>query len=299
MPRPLLTLALLVGLGLPAFAQTDKEKDDAESVKKQKAAAVENLKAVKIAKPTLVETAALLVYADLPEEKLKPLAEAAQKAHERAVKDLKFGEKDRLWTGKLTVYALADRPTEYTRFVKLVEQRSGKLDADEMQSHGLKPQPHVAVTTAPGSKTADADLRAEAATAVVAALADQKAGATLPSWLHTGMGKAISFRTEGNAKLMEAHKAKVKGLFTKAKVGGFKAGDIWSDTKPKDYDTLTASFAEYLLYGADAETAGKFLSGFRTSEDRREANVMTALTDAGWKADDLDVAWKKWVMGIK
>ncbi len=299
MPRPLLTLALLVGLALPAFAQPDKAKDDAEAVKKQKTVAVENLKTLKITKPTLVETAALLVYADMPEEKLKPVAEAAQKTYERAVKDLKFGEKDRLWTGKLTVYALADRPTEYTRFVKLVEQRSGKLDADEMQSHGLKPQPYVAVTTAAGSRTADADLRVEAVTAVVAALADQKAGATLPSWLHAGMGKAISYRTEGNARLMEAHKAKVKGLFTRAKVGGFKVGDIWSDTKPKDYDTLAVSFAEYLMYGADAEKTGKFLGGFRTSEDRREANVMTALTDAEWKADDLDTAWKKWVMGIK
>jgi len=134
---------------------------------------------------------------------------------------------------------------------------------------------------------------------VVAALVDQKAGATLPSWLHAGVGKAVSYRTEGNAKLMEAHKAKVKGLFTKAKVGGFKVGELWSDTKPKDYDTLAVSFGEYLLYGADAEKVGKFLGGFRTSEDRREANVMTALTDAEWKADDLDVAWKKWVMGIK
>ena len=79
----------------------------------------------------------------------KPIAETAQKTHERAVKDLKFGEKDRLWQGKLTVYVLGDRPTEYTRYVKLVEQRSGKLDADELQSHGSKPNPYVAVTTAP------------------------------------------------------------------------------------------------------------------------------------------------------
>lgn len=296
MPRLLLPLTLIGGLALPALAQDGKK--DEEVVKKQRAAAVENLKTVKITKPTLVETDALLVYADMPEDKLKPIAETAQKTHERAVKDLKYGEKDRLWQGKLTVYVLGDRPTEYTRFVKLVEQRSGKLSADEMQTHGSKPNPYVAVTTAPGTKTLDADLRAEAATAVVAALADQKAGATLPGWLQTGVGKAISYRTEGNGKLMEAHKAKVKGLL-RTMPGGFKTADVWGESKPKDAETLAVSFAEYLLYGADAEKTSKFLGGFRTSEDRREANVMTALTDAEWKATDLEAAWSKWVKNGK
>ncbi len=296
MPRLLLACGLLA-FALPLFAQDGKK--DEEVIKKQKAAAVDNLKTLKITKPSLVETDGLLVYADMPEDKLKPIADLAQKVHDRAVKDLKYGEKDRLWSGKLTVYVLGDRPTEYTRYVKLVEQRGGKLDADEMQSHGLKPQPYVAVTTAPGTKTLEADLRAEVATAVVAALVDQKAGAALPSWLQVGVGKAVSFRTEGNAKMLEAHKAKVKVLFTKAKVGGFKAGDVWGDTKPKDADTLTVSLAEYLLYGADAETAGKFLGAFRVTDERRDPTVMTALEAAGWKADDLDLAWKKWVMGIK
>lgn len=295
MPRLPLTAALLA-LALPAFAQETKK--DEEAIKKLKAAAVENLKTLKITKPTLVETDWLLVYADMPEDKLKPIADLAQKVHDRGVKDLKFGEKDRLWNGKLVVYVLPDRPTEYTRFVKLVEQRSGKLDADEMQSHSMK-GPYVAVTTAPGTKTLDADLRAEASTAVVAALADQKAGGSLPTWLQTGMGRAISHRTEGNTRLWDAHKTKVKGLFTKAKVGTFKAADVWGGDKSKDADTLATSLAEYLLYGADAATTGKFLGGFRATDERREPTVMTALEAAGWKADDLDVAWKKWVMGIK
>jgi hypothetical protein len=297
MPRSLVALALLA-VALPAFAQADK-KETEEAVKKQKAAAVENLKVVKITKPVLVETDALLVYSELAEEKLKPIAEAAQKAHAQAVKDLKFGEKDRLWTGKLTVYVLADRPKEYTPFVKLVEARSGKLEADEMQTHSLKGEPRVAVTSTPGSKTPEAELRAEAMTGVVAAVVEQKAGAPLPTWVSTGVGKAVSYRTEGNGRLLEAHRTKVKGLFTRAKVGTFKAADVWGDAKVKDLDTLTVSLAEYLLYGADADATGKFLGGFRPSEERREPNVNTALDAAGWKADDLDLAWKKWVMGVK
>lgn len=300
MPRLSLASALLIAFALPALAQNpDKAKDDAETIKKQKTTAVENLKTVKITKPTLVETDGLLVYAEMTEEKLKPIAEAAQKSLDRGVKDLKYGEKNRLWNGKLTVYVLADRTKEYTPYVKLVEQRSGKLDADEMQTHGLKGQPHVAVTAAPGSRTTDADLKTEAMSAVVAALVDQKAGASVPTWIHTGMGKAVSYRVEGNGRLLDAHRTKVKGLFTKARVGTFKASDVWGDNKLKDADTLTISLAEYLLYGADAEATGKFLGGFRATDERQEPTVNTALEAAGWKLDDLDLAWKKWAMGLK
>lgn len=297
MPRSLVAFALLA-FTLPLFAQSpDKAKDDEAAIKKQKAGAVENLKTVKITKPVLVETDNLLVYSEMAEAKLKPIAEAAQKAFDRGFKDLKFGDKESVWGGKLTVYVLADRPKEYTPFVKLVAQRSGKLDGDEMQTHTLKGEPHVAVTAAPGSKTPEADLKAEAMAGVVAALADRKAGASLPTWIHQGMGKAVSYRTEGNGRLLEAHRAKVKGLFTKARVAGFKAADVWGDTKVKDADTLTVSLAEYLLYGAAGDAAGKFLGGFRSTDERQEPTVMSALESAGWKADELDVAWKKWVMG--
>jgi hypothetical protein len=297
MPRSLAALALLA-LAVPLFAQSpDKAKADAEAVKKQKAAAADHLKTVKVAKPVLVETDALLVYSELAEEKLKPIAEAAQKAFDRGYKDLKFADKESVWAGKLTVYVLADRPKEYTPFVKLVEQRGGKLDADEMQTHTLKGEPHVAVTAAPGSKTPEADLKAEAMAGVVAALADRKAGASLPTWIHQGMGKAISYRVDGGGRL-DTHRAKVKGLFTRARVGTFKAADVWGDTKVKEADTLTVSLAEYLLYGA-GDAAGKFLGGFRATDERQEPTVTSALEAAGWKAEDLDVAWKKWAMSGK
>ncbi|MCU0703287.1 MAG: hypothetical protein MUF18_04780 [Fimbriiglobus sp.] len=289
-------LACLLAFALPAAAQ---DKGSEEAVKKQKATAAENLAKIKIPKPTLIETDHLLVYADLPAEKLKPIADAAQKARERAFKDLKFTDKDRLPDGKLTLYVLADRTKEYTPFVKVIEQRTGKLDADEMQTTSLKGYPYAAVTTSPATKSTDADLKAEAMAAVVTLLIDQKAGGPVPTWIHVGMGKAIAYRTEGNTKLLEAHKAKTRPLFTRAKVGLFKAADVWGEKRFTEIDTLTVSLAEYLLYGADGETMGKFLGGFRETEERRNPGINTALEAAGWKLEELDAAWKKWAMSGK
>lgn len=297
MLRPLAAVALAALLASPAPAQ--KEKDDAEAIKKQKQAATANLKQVKITKPVLVETDNLLVYSELAEEKLKPIAEAAQKTYERGYKDLRYGEKDRLWSGKLTVYVLADRPKEYTPFVKLIEQRAGKLDPDEMGTHTTKGEPYVAVTAAPGSKSPEADLKAEAMAGVGAALVDQKMGVVAPTWLHAGIGKAVALRAEGNGRALDAHRAKTKALFTRTKVGTFKVSDVWGETKLKDADTLTVSLGEYLLYGADAAAVDKFLGGFRPTEDRRDPNVNTALEAAEWKTDTLDTAWKTWVFKQK
>jgi len=304
MLRPLLVVLMLAPLALAQKPAPDPEKakEDAEAVKKQQKVAGEHLKTIKIAKPTLVETDNLLVYADLKEEAVKPVAEAAQKAYERAVKDLKFGEKDRLWTGKLTLYVLADRTKEYTPFVKLVEGKSGKLDADEMRTFAVKGpggEPFAAVTASPTSKTVDADLKTEAAVAVADALITQKAGAPVPTWVQDGMGKAIAYRAETGGKSLEAHKAKVKKLFTKTTVGTFKAADVWGDAKAKDADTLAVSLGEYILYGASGEAMEKFLGGFRPGENQTTATTANALEAAEWKADGLDTAWKKWVMGLK
>lgn len=300
MLRPLAAVALAALAALlapPALAQ--KGKDDAEAVKKQKQAATANLKQVKITKPVLVETDNLLVYSELAEEKLKPIAEAAQKTYERGYKDLRFGEKDKLWAGKLTVYVLADRSKEYTPFVKLIEQRSGKLDPDEMATHTTKGEPYVAVTAAPGSKTPEVEMKAEAMAGVGAALVDQKMGVVAPTWLHTGIGKAVALRTDGNGRALDAHRAKTKALFTRTKVGTFKVSDVWGDTKVKDVDTLTVSLGEYLVYGADAAAVDKFFGGFRPTEDRRDPSVNTALEAAEWKVDALDGAWKTWVFKQK
>ncbi len=302
MPRVLLALLLLAPLALAQKPDPAMEKENAESVKKQKTLAADQLKTIKITKPTLIETGNLLVYSDQKEEAFKAVADAAQKSYERAFKDLKFGEKDKVWTGKLTLYVLPDRATEYTKFVKLVELRNGKVESDEMHTFKVQvkngEEPYVAITAGATSKTVEADLKVEAARTVAVALIAQKGGATPPTWVQEGMGKAIAWRAEGG-KALDTHKTKVKGLFTKAKVGLFKADDVWGDKRGADYDTLTISLSEYILYGAGGESLDKFLSGFRATEDRKEPTTATALDAADWKAEVLDAAWKKWVMGGK
>jgi hypothetical protein len=282
--RPLILLAAFL---LPAtvFAQ------DAE-VKAQKAAAVENMKRAGVDKPAAVETTGLLVYSSLTEGKTKPIADTAQKAFDAAKKALKFDDKDKPWAGRLTVYVLADRK-EYASFVRLVESR--KPEADEtwaVQVRGA--EPYAAV----GAKTETA-LAGEAAAGVAVALLDQKAGAssatfTLPSWLHTGFGRAIAVRQ--NPRALDDHRAKVKALFAKNKLGTFAAAQVWSTEKLKDADTYATSLVEYLVFGADEGKFAKFLGGYKPGENQPEPTTANALEAANWTPEALDTAWKTWVV---
>lgn len=281
------SLPVLVALALPAavFAQ------DAE-VKAQKAAAVENMKRAGVDKPATVETTSLLVYSSLTEAKTKPIADTAQKAFDAAKKALKVDDKDKPWAGKLTVYVLADRK-EYAAFVRLVESR--KPEADEtwaVQVRGA--EPYAAI----GAKTETA-LAGEAAAGVAVALLDQKAGAgsatfTLPSWLHTGFGRAIAVRQSPRA--LDDHRAKVKALFAKNKLGTFAAAQVWGAEKLKDADTYATSLVEYLVFGTDGDKFAKFLGGYKPGENQQEPTTANALEAANWTPEALDLAWKTWVV---
>ncbi len=275
-------------------------QDRKAEIAKQKTQATDNLKQIKIAKPTLVETDDLLVYGELTEEKLKPIADAAQKAFAKAWKDLKFEENDRKLPGKLTLYVLADRSKEYTPFAKLIEQRSGKLDADEMQTVIIKgTEPHAAITVPNGSKSPEAGLKDEAILAAAAAVLEHKAGATaaMPTWFQKAFSKAIAHRLD--AKAGATHAAKVKPLFAKNKVNAIKIKDVWGDTKFKEQETLMVSLVEYIAYGVEAPIFNKFMGGFSPSEERREPSFNTALEAAEWTPESLELAWKTWVMKQK
>jgi len=273
----------------------------ADDVKKQKAAAEEAMKSAKVDKPTLHETDALLVYSSLPAEKLKPLAESAQATFAFTAKALKLDGKDaKLWPGKLTVYALPDRTKEFVPFLKLVEQRSGKLDADEIISLKLRGnEPYAAVGRTQAAK--GANLEESVSQAVAMALLNQKAGApsvpfSLPTWLETNFGMIATYRAEKSGKSLAAFKVRTAQYFTKSKIGLFKADDAWSDKTYAGLDTIKLSLVDYLAFGPDAEKFEKFVTGFRPNDQRSDPDVGSALEAAGLKADELDVAWKKWVM---
>jgi hypothetical protein len=286
-------LTLVCGLATAAVAQ--------DEVKKQKVVATENLDRASVSKPAVVETANLMVYSTLTEEKTKPVADAAQRAVDAAKKALRFTDKDTLWPGKLVVYALPDRK-DFNTFARLVENR--KVDADETRSVTVRGgEPYALVTAPAAARQPDGAVREEAAVAVATAVLDLKAGAgtgafTLPGWFRNGFGKAVALRL--NPPALDAHRAKVRTLFARNRLTTFQAADLWTEgSQLKDADTYAVSLVEYLVFGADAAKFGKFLGGFKPSDDRQMPDVTTALEQAEWKPDALDVAWKTWVLKQK
>ena len=158
---------------------------------------------------------------------------------------------------------------------------------------------NAAITVPNGAKTPEAGLKDEAVLAAAIAVLEHKAGSTavMPTWFQNAFSKAIAYRLD--AKAGAAHTAKVKPLFTKAKVNAIKIGDVWGDTKFKEQETLMVSLVEYIVYGVEAPIFNKFMGGFSPSEERREPNFSTALDAADWKPEALEIGWKTWVMKQK
>jgi hypothetical protein len=274
----------------------------AEVVKKQKSVAEDQIRTAKLGKMATIETDSLLVYSTLAEDKLKPMAEFAEKVFGTTLAALKHDDRKKPWPGKLTVYVLPERTKEYIPFVKLVEQRSGKIDAEESFSMRLRgDEPSVTVGLASSMKYTDAAMREETGKSIAVAMLDQKAGApavpfSLPTWLQDGFSKAMVNKTEPNGKAAQAHRAKVAALSTKSKVSTFSVSDSWGDTKNLNTPTLQTSLVEFMVFGPESAKFEKLLNGFKPSDENREPNSVSALTGAEWKPEDLDVAWKKWLM---
>jgi hypothetical protein len=274
----------------------------AEVVKKQKSVAEDQIKTSKLGKMASIETDNLLVFSTLAQDKLKPMAEFAEKVFGTTLAALKYDDKKKPWPGKLTVYVLPERTKEYIPFLKLVEQRSGKIDAEESFSMRLRgEEPSVTVGLASSMKYTDALMREEAGKSIAAAMLDQKAGApavpfSLPTWLQDGFAKTMLNKTEPTSKTAQAHRVKAAALFTKSKVSTFSASDSWGDTKNLNTPTLQTSLVEFMVFGPEPAKFEKLLNGFKPSDDNREPNSVSALTGAEWKPEDLDAAWKKWVM---
>ena len=87
---------------------------------------------------------------------------------------MKYDDKKKPWPGKLTVYVLADRTKEYVPFVKIVEQRSGKIDAEESFSMRLRgEEPSVTIGLPSSIKYSELALREETGKTIAAAMLDQ------------------------------------------------------------------------------------------------------------------------------
>lgn len=284
MTGPLLALAVM------SAAATAED----QTIAAQKERARANMKKSGVEKSASVETADLLVFAAVPDAKAKPLADAVQKAFAYTKSVLKFEDSEALWPGKLTVYVFPGRAS-YAAFVRAVEQRQPEKGVWYAINPRADP-PYVTVGGELGERTTDAEVQADAAAVVAAALLTRKAGAALPEWLLLGFGRAMYSRTEGGAKLA-AYKARSKAavLGTKARPVPVRAADVWEGTQSKNRDLIAASLAEYLAVGPEAAKFPKFLAGFKPTEQVESPTVATALEAAEWKPDALETGWKRWV----
>src|SRR5215212_8496281 len=88
------------------FVGTAARADDVTD--KQKKLAADNMKQADVAVFATVETDDLILVATLPDEKAKGLAAQLQKTSVLARKVLQYEDKEKPWTGKLTVYFLTE-----------------------------------------------------------------------------------------------------------------------------------------------------------------------------------------------
>lgn len=293
--RSAAVLALLTaaafGSPMSAFAQ-DKEKDKAQAAK-AKAAAVENLKKVKIDKATVVETDNFIVAGSVSEEKAKALAAVLEKTLPVARRAAKFDEKDTAWKGKLTVYFLPDSE-EFKPFMRRVLQVPPEGVYVDFRS-----EPALLVDPAdPPGKPTDADLYANTAARVAGEMLRSKGTGTqvVPEWLRDGFGRVTVMKATASPKYA-AYKTAARTAVLALKGGKPPMiADVGSGEKSATADALSNSLAEFLAYGPKANDFGKFLDGLRPSETVTAPTVLNGFMALGWKDDAAaDAAWKRWV----
>ena len=293
--RSAAVLALLTAaaLGSQTFAPAQDKEKDKDKGGKAKATAVENLKKIKIDKPTVVETDNFIVAGSLPEEKAKKLADVLEKTFPVARKAAKFDEKDVAWKGKLTVYFLPDAE-EFKPFMRRVIVAPVEGTYVDMRA-----EPAVLVDPAelPGKPT-DADLYANTAARVAGEMLRSKGTGTqvVPEWLRDGFGRVTVMKATASPKYA-AYKAAARNAVLAPK-GGKPQGiaDVGSGEKSATAEALSNSLAEFLAYGPKANDFGKFLDGLRPSETVTAPTVLNGFMALGWKDDAAaDAAWKRWV----
>jgi len=279
---------LIVGLLIVSLSTARADEKD-EMAAKQKAAAITVLKKLDVKSPAVVETADLLVCGNLPEERLKAMAELMQKQYAAIMKLLKFEMTENPPKGELTVYFFPERK-QYSLFVS--EVVNDRLEKDE-RAHcsALGTEPFVAVSVLPGEKPTDLD--AEATTQLAVVLLQAKAGvAKLPFWMEEGFAKAVKWRTDPR---LVGERTKARALFL-AKTGKYKAADAWTATADKDRPLIAGLVMDYLAFGPQAVNFGKLLSAFRVPEGDPKPGLDAVLMGVDLTADKLDAAVRKWLL---
>jgi hypothetical protein len=284
--RLIALLTLPFAMALPALAD-----ENADLVAKQKMSAMMRLKKLNVDNAVVVESEHLLLCGAFAEEKLSGWGTTIEKHYSLAMKALKFEMTDNPPKGKVAVYFFAER-SRYVLFVgELLNDRVSKDDRGH--ADGRSDTPYVAVTVLPGDKPTDLDV--EACSQIAGALLQNKAGpAVLPSWMKDGFAKAIQMRSAGSAAATERAMLRKWLAWTKDKPSKYTVSDVWAGGGA-DKKLLSASLMEYFIYGPGSATYAKIVGGL-IPQNGQKTTVAAALTMAEIKVDDLDKAWKKWVM---
>jgi hypothetical protein len=291
MMRVVSTIVLLAGAGAccqPSSIGQD-QPDPRKSAAAQKAAITANLKKADFSKHTVVETDNFFVVSNLPEEKARALGTALEKVVPLARKTLQFEKGEAPWPGKLAVYYLPDS-RDFKSFMRSVAQ----VQPDSVHYELRGEEPYLVDPVDVGSKASEADQLAKTSSHVAIAYLKAKAGGSnVPGWFTEGFGRAVAARAEGvNSKRYTTYRNTARSLAAK----GWKASDLWGETKPMNAELLSTSFLEFLAFGPMAKDFPRIVSGFRADENGNTPSVQTALEAGGWKdVAALDSAWKRWI----
>ncbi|HYH65142.1 MAG TPA: hypothetical protein VD866_10650 [Urbifossiella sp.] len=288
MPRLALPAALFL-VAAASVVSADEVSD------KQKAAAVENLKKADLKGYTVVESATLILVSPLPEARAKAVAEGLEKTAKTARKGLQYADKDEAWKGKLTVYHVPDRRA-YGNFLRLVVGERSEAGV-VVSVRGDEPLAATGVETNP--KATDVDLVGEIGPAVGAAFLQSKAGPStpLPPWVSTAYGRAASLRADSpTGKRMTTYKTAARPAVLGKGRGPATLAELWANDRP-DAELVATAFVDYLAFGADKTTQERFprfVSALRPDENGDTPEPWKALETAGWKAPELEAAWRTW-----
>ena len=263
---------------------------------KQKKFAIDSLKKADISKGNVVECDTVIVAGVLPEARLKAFGDALTKTSKTARKALQFDDKDEPWKGKLTVVYLPER-THFTGYMRLVV---GQRAEGNYHINIRTDEPTIVSGADLDAKATDADVLGELGPVVAGAWLQAKVGggASIPSWVRLGLGRAIAFRAEGTgSKRFTAYKTRARAAALGGGAGKPAApiADVWGSDRADGVD-LATSLMDYMAFGPGQANFGKFLSALRPDENGDAQAVAKVIEDAGWKTPaELEAAWKKWV----
>jgi hypothetical protein len=252
---------------------------------------------------TVVETDELQAISTLPEAKLKPMLEAAQKAMAVAKLAMKYTKEDAPFNGKLTLYVFTDY-TDLKDFIRKIETR--RPVANTPVTSALRGDgPYVALSPDAGAKLNEADLALAIASRTAAAVLNKRIGTDaekfLPDWLQSGFGRTCLMRSGKNDAALAMFRSKQKAVVLATGTNAITMNQVWEATIKKDTDAVAASAVEYLAFGPPAEKFQPFCKALKNLDVLEEKGlapdqaVVSALATVEWTIEGLDYGWKEWV----